>query len=217
MDIIIDIQFLKNEQNVCIPKEMAVIAVNEDFASHWVVSSSSISIKKLNKSIKRQNEWLTQNHHGLDYTEGEVSLNTLIRSLREITRKIRRIYVRGQEKLNYMQKITSREVINLECINECPPFHDLPWCSKYCFHHGIKPMHLKFSCALNNVCRLKLWLTTDRHIDLIDNSYFELPTEACDEQPRDFKSSLEYTHTYGGCIRSRSDSLGVDETDSVCV
>lgn len=206
MDIIVDVQFLKNNNDACIPKEVAVVAVNEDFSSHWIVLPPSSSVDKLNKNARNQNEWLTRNHHGLDYFDGEVSIKVLFKNLRRFLKSVRKVYVRGRDKLLYLQKITSREIINLETDNDCPSFDNLPWSSQYCFQHGINKPHLRYSCSLNNAHRLKLWLTRKDKKDSIE-----------DEHSGSFEYYCPYSRTLSRRISSGSNSEGVDETDSICV
>ncbi|OXU29548.1 hypothetical protein TSAR_012455 [Trichomalopsis sarcophagae] len=46
-------------------------------------------------------------------------------------------------------KITTREVINLEEAYECQAYYKLPHCARYCMQHSIKRCALHYTCALN--------------------------------------------------------------------
>lgn len=215
MDVIIDIQFFKDNKGGHIPKEVALTAVGNEFSSHWIVSPPTRAIEKLSKNIKKQNEWLTQNHHGLDYFDGDVPIRVLTKSLRELCRSVRKIYVRGVEKVYFLKRITTREIINLEHNDECPPFENLPWADNYCFQHGAKPTHLRNFCALNNTIRLKLWLL--EHKSDIGNIDLESTIEICNnEQPGSSSWSLENHGPYGRCVSSGPYTESLDETDGIC-
>ena len=217
MDIIVDIQFFKNIHNVAVPKEVGIVALEKNFIAHWVVSPKH-PIHALSKSVRKENNWLTEHHHGVDYFDGEVTESKLIKILRDLTKRVGKIYVRGKEKWLFLQRTTARDIINLEYDVECPSFDKLPWCDNFCLHHALKPSHVKYSCALNNVFRLKTWLTTERvTYNRIKDSdpVFQPPFQLCDEQSGNFENFVPHTISYCGSVPSRSDATGLDETDSV--
>lgn len=215
MDVIIDIQCLKNDKNVAVPKEVAILSIDGNYFGHWLVSPSA-DINKFPKEIRQQNDWLKRHHHGLDYFEGEVSLKFLYKTLKDITKKVNRVFVRGKEKWSIIHKLTAREVINLEYDTDCPSFHNLPWSDTYCIQHSIKVLHLHFNCALNNVHRLRCWLQKqEKYQQISDFLTIQLPDNFYDEHPRNLEEAVENTLAYSGCIPSRSDPQGVDETDSI--
>ncbi|KAL7292717.1 hypothetical protein TKK_0013840 [Trichogramma kaykai] len=133
MDAVIDIQFIKNAKNECIPKEVAVTSIQNNYIAHWVLITPPS--KNLPIDIIRQNNWLVRNYHGLDYYDREVSTRCFLKTFRELAKKINKVYVRGTEKLDFIQNIMSREVINLEYDPDCPSFLNLPWADTYCIHH----------------------------------------------------------------------------------
>ena len=73
MDLVVDIQCYKNFENTVCPKEVAIISLDGDFVAHWV------PVHRLSRSVKRENNWLTQHHHGLDYLDGDVTNKNLDR------------------------------------------------------------------------------------------------------------------------------------------
>ena len=76
MDLIIDMQFFKDDHNSFVPKELAVTSLNNNFTGHWIVKSST-SIQNLSADVRKENNWLTEHYHGLDYFQGDISLNVL--------------------------------------------------------------------------------------------------------------------------------------------
>ena len=214
MDIVVDIQCFKNTQNKVVPKEIAIVALNDDFTAHWVVAPKN-RISAFSRAMRRENNWLTENHHGLDFFEGDITEKALYRTLRDLTRKVRKIYVRGKQKWTILYEVTAREIINLETDKDCPPFHRLPWVNKYCLQHAIKSPYLAYTCALNNAHRLKNWLSS-RDSNRVSDIVFQPPLHLCDGQSTDSENITLLTSACRRSIRSGSNSEGVDETDSIC-
>lgn len=164
MDLVIDVQFCKDANDKNVPKEVAVLALNKDFSSHWMVLPP-YTIKKLPSKVRCQNNWLMQNHHGLTWLDGDISQRTLLKNLESISRYTNKIYVRGHEKLVFLQGVVHNEVINLEDDENCPSFENLSSTGKYCLQHGIKSPYLSFHCAMNNVGKLKFWLNQRKTLE----------------------------------------------------
>ena len=119
IDLVIDIQFVKGAKHNILPKEVAVVALNGNYHGHWVVFPTS-TLRRLTVNIRRQNNWLTQQWHGFNYSEGEISLKALHTILRLIVKSARKIFVRGKEKWSILCKIIPNEIINLEYGKDCP-------------------------------------------------------------------------------------------------
>lgn len=109
MDLIIDLQFFKDNKDRVVPKEVAIVALYKDFSAHWIIAPSC-NTRSLKKYILRQNNWLTLNHHGLDWYEGDVTLKNFYKSLQDICKQAGKIYVRGAEKAKLLNKITVRVI-----------------------------------------------------------------------------------------------------------
>ena len=62
--------------NNILPKVVAVVALNGDYHGHWVVHPPS-NLQRLTANIRRENNWSTQQFHGFNYSEGEISLKAL--------------------------------------------------------------------------------------------------------------------------------------------
>ena len=54
------------------PKKVAIVSLDEDFAADWVVGAI-VPAHRLSRSVKRENNWLTHHHHGLDYLNGDLT------------------------------------------------------------------------------------------------------------------------------------------------
>ena len=62
MDLVIDIQCLKDVDNNKTPKEIALVSLNGDFHCHWLVAPTAC-VDDLSDEIGRQNNWLSQHCH----------------------------------------------------------------------------------------------------------------------------------------------------------
>ena len=97
IDLVIDIRCLKDTDNNNTPKEIALVALNGDYHGHWLVSSIAY-VDDLSDEIRRQKNWLTQHCDGINYLESEVDLKVFYKTLQDLSKSARKIYVRGNEK-----------------------------------------------------------------------------------------------------------------------
>lgn len=215
MELIADVQFFKDKNKKLVPKEIALLSLKNEFVAHWIVSAVH-RVDSLPCEVRKENNWLTRNQHGIDYLEGSVTLKTLNRTLSDIFKSVDKTYVRGKEKWLMFHKMTTREVINLEYDTNCPSFNNLPWSDKYCINHAVKNNYLKFACALNNVYRIKAYLLSKSQ-SLNNDFPLSSPVIFYNEQPADSKQVVADALTYYRCVPCGSDSMGVDETDGLCI
>ena len=208
MDLVIDIQFVKGAKHNILPKEVAVVALNGDYHGHWVVQPSS-NLRRLTANTRRENNWLTQQCHGFNYSEGEISLKALHTIVRFIAKYAGKIFVRGKDKWLTLCKIIPNEIINLEYDKKCPCFDKLS-SNVYCIHDAVKFSSRKYRCALNNADRLKSYVCSrdsDLNTNLIDLN---------DGQSSNIGDTFTIPIAHCGCIPGRSDPTGVDQTDGIC-
>ena len=117
-----------------------------------------MSLKSLPLSVKKHNNYLTESHHGIDYFDGDCSARLVKKALRNLSKNTKKIFVRGNQKFNFLSNIVARDIINVENWEDCPSFSNLPWVETHCLLHGTKNSYVRFTCALNNALRLKRWL-----------------------------------------------------------
>lgn len=154
-DYIIDVQAFHDKEGGFLPKEIAVLGTDRNYASHWIVKPP-YDVTELSKGILATNSYLTCYHHGIEWFDGESNLEDVYSALREVARNAVHIYVRGQQKQDLLQRLLGRQIINLEEY-DCPSFKNLPRVNEhYCFHHGIKREY--FSCAVGYAHKLRDWL-----------------------------------------------------------
>lgn len=237
MNIVIDIQGIKDRCNAFIPKEIAVASVDSDYSAHWLVSPPH-SYKSLPPSVKRQNTWLVDNYHGIEWSDGETTLRAIETVLKKIAVQADRILTRGAEKATYLAHLTDCFIINLEEDTEDPSFRHLPECETLCIHHSLlRKKKPTYRCALNNAVKIKEWLRHSSRIDSLweyrttttwsvglsdlggDEKYRGnkvIAAVACYEQSANLTGSSEHTESRCRRVPGRSHPKGVGETDSDC-
>lgn len=176
MDFVIDIQGFKDAEESFFPKEVAVVSVNSAHCAHWIITQP-YSFTELSARSKSQNNWLSKNFHGIEWFEGDTPYKNLCRHLRAIAQLTNRIFTRGADKSAFIQRITSRNVINLEEEQECPSFHRLPQLEQTCLIHNIKSKtnNREYTCALNNALRIRKWLKDYGLLDSTSSSPLSPP------------------------------------------
>lgn len=195
MEVIIDIQFCKNSDNKNIPKEVAIVSVNDEYTGHWIVLPP-YSVKRLHLDARMQNNWLTQNHHGLTWFDGDVTHKSLQKNLNDIAKQVGKIYVRGRDKVDFLQTFLINEIINLEDDETCPSFENLTWRNYYCIKHALKFCYLSYSCALNNAYKLKVWLKHQRTVVTLSEHKENKIVAKEDEQYTDIEPSAKTSMFY---------------------
>ena len=166
MDFIIDVQGFKDTEECFLPKEVAVVVINDAHCGHWIIAQP-YAFTELPHRSKSQNNWLTKYFHGIEWFEGDTPYKNLCRHLRSITRLSNRIFVRGKDKADLLHRITSRNIINLEDDKACPSFNELPQVQQHCLVHAIKSKteNKEYTCALNNALRLNKWIKDCGYLD----------------------------------------------------
>lgn len=161
MDIIVEIQGFRDENNKFLPKEVAVTGVDSEWIGHWIVAPPH-GFGRLPHETRRQNNWLSQYFHGIEWYEGGTPIKEVERSLRNICRGERyQVYTRGHEKSKYLENILSRQITNLEECTRCPAFRDSPCEVASCHLHGTTRKR-NFSCALQRAMSLREWMRKDK-------------------------------------------------------
>lgn len=154
-EVVIDIQGLVGPADTFIPKEIAVLSVQGNYIGHWFIAPPCL-FSELPFSARRQNYWLTANFHRIEWEYGYTPHKLVNQILREATRNVSRIYVRGREKVIFLQRILSRTIVNLETYS--PPLKRLPENKRYCVYHAETNLHGDYVCALHNATKLKIWI-----------------------------------------------------------
>lgn len=193
MDLIVDVQFCKDVRGKNLVKEIAVVGLMDNHIGHWMILPP-YSTMKLSEKLRKENIWLQKNHHGIAWTDGDISQTRVKKNLSEILKNAGKIYVRGREKAIFLQDLTIAEIINLEDEGKCPSFDKLSWVNTYCLYHVGKSCYLSLHCAVNNAAKLKFWL---QHCQ--------------NEQSGTGAVAVPTTEAYGGGVSERSDTEDLAE------
>lgn len=140
--LIIDVQGFKSEDNF-IPKELA--AYNGQQLAHYIFRIP-FPLNSLPQNLQRENKWIMENCHGLDWKEGFTPLYQFKNIVLNLSEKADVIYVKGREKTNYIKEYTKKEVVELD---EQPALPELS--PKCVYHHQPKNIKKSCKCALSNV------------------------------------------------------------------
>lgn len=205
MDVIVDIQALYDKESRFLPKEVAVVTLQNDFSGHWIVAAP-YDFTELPRHIATNNNSLTCFHHGLEWTDGDTNIEKLYSNLRAVTRHAIRIYVRGLQKAELLRSVLGRDIVNLEDF-EGPPFRKMPVSESYCIYHGVAKDDFT-KCALNNAMRIKRWLEL-KHTEAVTPVYTE-PLISSTPKPGSYQ--LQRQPVLGrGCKPKKLDFSQVDD------
>lgn len=138
MRLVLDIQGFTDEKKKFIPKELATYDGNK--LSHYIFKQP-YPLNFLSPTYYKQAVWLMENYHCIKWNSGFTPLHYFSTIVKELTRNVQIVYVKGQEKADYIKKYSASIVIELD---EQPALEPL---SPKCCYHSKSPA----KCALSNV------------------------------------------------------------------
>lgn len=137
--MVLDVQGFKIENNKFIPKEMAAYDGNR--ICHYIFRPP-FGLDCLDPEALKQTLWLMHNHHCIDWDAGYTPLYKFSNIIKSLTEKVDIVYVKGKEKADFLRKLTSKPIIELE---EQPR---LKKNAPKCFYHSNST---SCACSLFNV------------------------------------------------------------------
>ncbi len=147
MDLFVDFQGFKDPANNFIIKEFAVATSDGQLLQHWLVRSP-YSFSNLDSKTKRQCNWATKNYHGIEWQDGDITIQSLHRQLMPIL-KDSIICTKGLEKVKYLKEFF--QVSQVYDLENYPSLKCLHTPHVRClFHRQTENM----TCAYNNVLKL---------------------------------------------------------------
>lgn len=139
MKLAIDVQGFAADGDF-IPKELAITDGTK--TSHYIFKPPR-PFRKLSSQTKKTVRWLERYHHGLRWNDGVVDLAEVPVILRRFAALAHTIYVKGHQKLNFLQQYINEDfLINLEHCKIPNVRKEVP----ACFYHSNN----NCICALNN-------------------------------------------------------------------
>jgi len=118
MEFIVDMLAFNSPKAKFIVKELTIVNVQTGAVS-WFLFKPPCAAKDTVAATLKENIWLTNNFHGISWEEGDVPYAQLRSILTEQIDPGSRVYVKGEEKANFIQKLTSANVVDLQTLG-CP-------------------------------------------------------------------------------------------------
>lgn len=142
MKCVIDFEGFQVKSDFYIVKELAFRSLEDDRLGHWVFLPP-LPWKDLLNHQKVTYKWVINNLHGLKWECGETSYVYLHKILKAIGSRYDQIFVKGLEKMKFLQKFMDATVHNLDDW-KCPKFENNSMDNFFCYHHVSPFKH----CAL---------------------------------------------------------------------
>lgn len=117
----------------------------------------------LDNSCRKQANWLTKNHHGFHWTDGDLSYEEIYKCVEPLLHDDLIIYVKGQQKISWLHELCKSSIncINIEDIGCTVQLSDKSLTDNSIFHCGH---HNIFKhCGFRNVKIIKKWYLHHRH------------------------------------------------------
>lgn len=151
--VFIDLQGFKHNNNCFVLKEICIIENNK--ISHFLVKSP-YSWQDLELKYKHQAVWLKNNHHGLDWNDGNTSyffIKKLLFKLFQNNNNV--IVVKGKEKIIWLRQMCNLEtkIVDLEDLNSSL----IPKLNTVEMSHSCEFHNKNYHCAYKNAIAIKNW------------------------------------------------------------
>ena len=153
-----DLQLMNGKSETYVIKEFSIFKPQK--AGEFLATTTfgpPYSAKKLKKSVKELNDFVTVNRHGLEWEEGERPYSTLVSTLECMTARFAVLYVKGGVKTKLLQSLLPGKIVKDLLDYRVPPLDKLPVLSARC-HNVIHSTTPFYACAAKNARRLGLWL-----------------------------------------------------------
>lgn len=153
--LFVDVQGYKSSKDKFVIKEICML--NEDFRIHEIIRSP-YPLNHLSFSYKKQVKWLIDNHHGINWNDGNTSMSKLKKEAKSIINEVDIVLVKGSEKVQWIENILFGDVVvvqNIENYQNTTNFYSSAHLFKRCRNHKIN--NSSNHCALQNALLLQKW------------------------------------------------------------
>lgn len=148
--VILDLQGFKITNNIFICKEISVVDIQSGLCK-TATFKPPFPWSDLDEKSKRTARWLTKYHHNLQWYSGDIAYLDVENHIQGLLdNQIDKVYVKGSEKMVWLQKIIHIKIINLEELN-CPSLRELQVEDAIVCHPHI------LNCVTRNVKILRQW------------------------------------------------------------
>lgn len=153
---VIEFQAFRGNRNEYILKELVIMDLLT-YVVYPFLFKPPFPFKKLNAKAKVTNKWIVKNFHHIDWNEGFIDYNEVDDVMYHFCTEFNRIYTKGLEKRNWIQKYSTANVVDVKIDKEFIP----------CYNNlcvlGKNKSHRLAQCALKNVYRLTSFLNTEHN------------------------------------------------------
>lgn len=117
-----------------LPKEICIVAAHSSFMWHCMIRPPT-SYERLPPHLKKHVDYVTENIHGLHWDLGYTLEVDALNFLKNTLKHADRVYIKGSERVKYLEIILKRPVIDLDMFDYRGPRalneSDYSSCSKY--------------------------------------------------------------------------------------
>lgn len=112
--IVIDFEGFQLKSQCFVIKELAFYSVNEGYHNCWFFLPPH-SWENLLPSEKKCFKWVIKNRHHMEWNSGVLPYSTLHIILQYLSSVYTNIYVKGLEKIKFLENILGRSILSVNC------------------------------------------------------------------------------------------------------
>lgn len=144
--VVMDVQCFKNNFNEFIIKEVVAIDLQSKCLLFHHIVKPPFNRNRLTREKMREVNWLTHNHHGLGWDDGDVDYHTILEIIKNNLTTTSTVLVKGCEKRHFIQTIVPDwcSVIDVEPLG----------CGSLKFLNTDDTLRCNNHKCTNNVCAL---------------------------------------------------------------
>ena len=140
---VLDFQGFQLLPHTFVVKELAVFDIHQGYHAQWTFQPPH-AWDQLSARRQKTYAWVIRNCHGLSWESGVLPYRALRPILLSLFTTYSTLYVKGVEKVKFLEKLSGRPILNLNDL-PCPKIDCLPLSKMVCPDHSI---HFK-ACALH--------------------------------------------------------------------
>lgn len=158
MELIVDIQgFRRPFNNTFTLKELAIISIYSEASPSMFFFKPPYEWDCLDVKYKSQNSWLERDFHGLPWSCGTIPFEEVEWTIEDRLCKAETVYVKGEEKRDWLLKIVPKVQIIDMLDFDCPSLQTLQKTSAVSLRCDVHTIPNAI-CAAQNVLILQNWL-----------------------------------------------------------
>lgn len=155
--VVIDFQGFQLAPHSFVVKEFAFYDVQYDFHGRWSFQPPH-SWEKLSSRKQKTYEWVIRNVHGMSWESGDLPYGLFRRIMMFLFASYHTIYVKGLEKVKFLQKFSQSNIIDLNDM-KCPKIQNLRIPAVKCPFHNPQSHY----CALNKAAAFSSFISNHRN------------------------------------------------------